>query len=212
MTDERLQDLLDDAARTYRPPPDADLDAMWSVVERGAFDRRRAWRVDWMDAPAKRLFVAGIAAALMVGVAVGRYSARPATVSGETAVAAADSDATGRELPDAYQPTATELLGRTAVLLTNLPSDATSSAGDRRFSAQASELLSTTRLLLDSPAADDRRFKELLEDLELVLAQIARLNSRDGHEEIDLITDALVERDVMPRIRSTVARLAAGDD
>jgi hypothetical protein len=210
MTDERLQELLDDAARTYRPPPEPELDAMWAVVERDAFDRRRAWRVDWIDAPAKRLFIAGIAAALLVGVAVGRYSARQGAAT-ESAVATADS-VNGRELPDAYQPTATELLGRTAVLLSNLPSEATSSAGDRRFSAQASELLSTTRLLLDSPAADDRRFKELLEDLELVLAQIARLNARDGHEEIDLITDALVERDVMPRIRSTVARLAAGDD
>jgi len=30
-------------------------------------------------------------------------------------------------------------------------------------------------------------------------------------QEIDLITDALEERDVVPRIRSAVARLAAGD-
>ena len=73
------------------------------------------------------------------------------------------------------------------------------------------ELLTSTRLLIDSPAASDPRFKDLLEDLELVLAQIAMLQSGRTRQEIDLITDALEERDVVPRIRSAAARLARGD-
>jgi len=80
-----------------------------------------------------------------------------------------------------------------------------------RFATQATELLTSTRLLLDSPAASDVRFKDLLEDLELVLAQIAMLQSGRTRQEIDLITDALEERDVVPRIRSAVARLSRGD-
>ena len=51
----------------------------------------------------------------------------------------------------------------------------------------------------------------LLEDLELVLAQIAMLQSGRTRQEIDLITDALEERDVVPRIQSAVARLARGE-
>lgn len=72
-------------------------------------------------------------------------------------------------------------------------------------------MLTSTRLLLDSPAASDARFKSLLEDLELVLAQIAMLQSGRTQEDIDFITDALEERDVVPRIRSAAARLASGD-
>jgi hypothetical protein len=110
----------------------------------------------------------------------------------------------------AYDKAATDLLGRTVILLTSLPSGARS-AGAERFSNQAVELLTSTRLLLDSPAASDVRFKNLLEDLELVLAQIAMLQSGRTRQEIDLITDALEERDVVPRIRSAVARLSTGD-
>src|SRR5437588_10584145 len=44
---------------------------------------------------------------------------------------------------------------------------------------RSSDLLGTTRLMLDSPAAQDGRLKGLLEDLELVLAdrKSTRLNS-----------------------------------
>ena len=71
--------------------------------------------------------------------------------------------------------------------------------------SQATDLLSTTRLLLDSPAAaSDARLKQLLEDLELVLAQLSRLPAEHGGAEIDLITEALERRDVVPRLRSAV--------
>ena len=41
----------------------------------------------------------------------------------------------------------------------------------------ARSLLGTNRLLLDSPVATDPRMRQLLEDLELVLAQIAQLSA-----------------------------------
>ncbi len=217
MTDERLTELLDDAARTYRVPPEPDLDAMWWRIQHEAFDRRRsAWRRVLPDLRHGGLYAAGIAAAMLLGVAVGRYSAHRGVATAPPSVAAADAatgtDSTAQDVSSGYAPAATELLGKTAVLLSALPNEARRGGTDVRFTSQASELLSTTRLLLDSPAASDRRFKELLEDLELVLAQISRLDTGRGHEEIDFITDALVERDVMPRIRSAVARLSAGDD
>ena len=111
----------------------------------------------------------------------------------------------------AYDRVASDLLGRTAVLLASLPAEARNVGSGERFSNQATELLTSTRLLLDSPAASDVRFKSLLEDLELVLAQIAMLQSGRTRQDIDLITDALEERDVVPRIRSAVARLSRGD-
>jgi hypothetical protein len=44
----------------------------------------------------------------------------------------------------------------------------------------ARDLLTTTRLLLDSPAGADPARRELLETLELVLVQIARLPRADS--------------------------------
>jgi len=146
----------------------------------------------------------------MMGIGLGRFTMNRATTTEPTVTAQATPVETATPSSNAYDKVASELLGRTVVLLTSLPSEARNSSGER-FSNQATELLTSTRLLLDSPAASDARFKDLLEDLELVLAQIAMLQSGRTRQEIDLITDALEERDVVPRIQSAVARLARGD-
>src|SRR5437868_4037942 len=73
---------------------------------------------------------------------------------------------------------------------------------------------SRPRLLLDSPAALDPELKGLLDDLELVLAQIARLPARPrggrdaSRSELELITRSLEQHDVVPRLRSAAAGLA----
>ena len=204
MTEERLNELLDDARRTWPMPPEPDFQAMWGRIEQEAFSgvRKQETRM-----PSWRVYSIGLAATLVIGIALGRLSMKEeATVPRLAAV----STETTTTTVGAYDRVASELLGRTVVLLTSLPADRSVGSGER-FSNQATELLTSTRLLLDSPAASDVRFKSLLEDLELVLAQIAMLQSGRTRQEIDLITDALEERDVVPRIRSAVARLSIGD-
>jgi hypothetical protein len=71
------------------------------------------------------------------------------------------------------------------------------------FTEQARDLLLTTRLLLDSRAQTDPRTRALLEDLELILVQIAQVPARDG-EELDLLNDALEQREVLPRLRRSL--------
>lgn len=204
MNEQRLDELLDDARRTWPLPPEADYQAMWARIEREAFAGARPER----RTPSWRIFSVGLAAALAMGIGLGRFTR--AVESPAVAVAPTIVSDTAVRSSGAYDRVASELLGRTVVLLTALPEGGNVASGER-FSMQATELLTSTRLLLDSPAASDARFKDLLEDLELVLAQIAMLQSGRTRQEIDLITDALVERDVVPRIRSAVARLAAGD-
>ena len=65
----------------------------------------------------------------------------------------------------------------------------------------ARELLSTTRLLLDS-GVEDPRFRDLLEDLELVLAQVVRLRDATPALDAALIAQALDQREVLPRLTS----------
>jgi hypothetical protein len=211
MTDHRLNELLDDAARTYRVPPEPDLAAMWAEVEKQAFDGRSRRHGAWPHSPSWRLFTMAIAASLVVGVGLGRMAMK--TTAGAPSVAVVPDSVTPSRssLPAGYDRTATELLAQTVILLATLPAQSSRGA-DVRFASQATELLTTTRLLLDSPAASDARFKDLLQDLELILAQIARLKSGRGNEELQLITDAVETRDVVPRIHSAVARLSLGDN
>lgn len=91
-------------------------------------------------------------------------------------------------------------LAQTAVLLASLPSDRAAAGSDTAFAAHAGELLTQTHLLLDSQAGSDPTLHRLLEDLELVLAQVARLNGTRNAGDLQLIHQALTSHDVLPRV------------
>lgn len=207
MDDKKLDDLLNDAVRSYRPPPDAPLDAIWARVEAEAFAPAPARR-----APSWRAFAGAIAATLVFGVLVGRATAGR-DLAAPAAVTAARTPArlTSGAAADPYERTTQEFLGRTAVLLAALPTRGQPGTNDAQLADQARTLLGTTRLLLDSPVAQEQRMKDLLQDLELVLAQVARLQSQHPGQALTLINEALEERDVVPRIRSAVAGLSISD-
>ncbi len=206
--DKRLDEVLHDAVRTYRNPPEAPLDAIWSRVEAEAFAVQPAVK----RAPSWRVFAGAIAATLVFGVVIGRVSAgrelsAPLASTATKTPARLASSAGG----DPYERTTQEFLGRTAVLLAALPTRGHPGTNDAQLVEQARTLLGTTRLLLDSPVAQEQRMKDLLQDLELVLAQVARLQSQRPGEALTLINEALEERDVVPRIRSAVAGLSISD-
>jgi hypothetical protein len=202
MTDEKLQELLKEAGRTWRVPPEPRVAEMWAGIEARHFERQRSrltpnW---WM-------LVSAVAASLVFGVFVGRFSMADGTTAAPVAVSPQTSQPS---VGEPYQRQTTELLGQTAVLLAALPGEARAGRADEQFATRAVQLLQTTRLLLDSPVASDQRLRVLLEDLELVLAQVAQLPGAAprNNAEIELINEALEQRDVVPRIRVAVASLA----
>jgi hypothetical protein len=77
--------------------------------------------------------------------------------------------------PDPYDVAIARHLTQAEALLVSYRADTVDVAMDAELAKWARPLLSNTQLLLDSPAADDPRRRRLLEDLELVLAQVARL-------------------------------------
>lgn len=91
-------------------------------------------------------------------------------------------------------------LAQTAVLLASLPSDHATSASDSAVASRAGDLLTQTHLLLDSRAGSDPTLHRLLEDLELVLAQVARLRGPRNAADLQLIHQALTSHDVLPRV------------
>lgn len=211
MDDERLDHLLDDAARTYRVPSNPPLDAIWSRVEAEAFAPAPARR----SGPGWRSLATAVAASLVLGVAMGRFSARGDQPSADAA--ASTSTVTPASTPAAqaarapYQRATEEFLGSTALLLAALPRDGSGGQTPTQLPEQATQLLTTTRLLLDSPVSANPRMKALLQDLELVLAQVSRLQPRRERASLTMITQTLEEREVVPRIRSAVADLSAFD-
>ncbi len=105
----------------------------------------------------------------------------------------------------AYQLTAVRHLSEAEALLTSFR---TRSTTDQQMDAQlglwARELLSNTRLLLDSPVANDPQRRPLLEDLELVLVQIVQLSPGSTPQDRELIERTLQQDHVMTRLRTAI--------
>ena len=252
--DERFDEFLRSAAQDYNRPPETPREAMWARIEaarRARTDLRTPRHVErhWWR------WVTGIAATLLLGIAIGRFtvSSNPtqtATVSAhdrDTAPGARVAVAVNNDTADAtpgappgdtadrrldlarrpleagpppenrlvrgsaivsapYRAVALQHLDRAEALLTSFRADTRTGRLDAQISGWARELLSTTRLLLDSPAASDARMGRLLADLELVLAQIAQLPAGQGTGELELIDQAVEQRDVLFRLRATVPR------
>ena len=210
MDDRRLDELLNDAKRSYRAPPNADLDAIWSRVESEAFAAPQLNPV--RRAPSWRVFAGAMAATLVLGVALGRVTAvNEQSASIATAARQSNARLASNIATDPYQRQTQEFLGRAALLLASLPSNGRPGLPDDRLNEQARQLLGTTRLLLDSPVGHEQRMKDLLEDLELVLAQVARLQTQHRGEALSLINEAMQARDVVPRIRTAAADLNISD-
>jgi len=102
-----------------------------------------------------------------------------------------------------YRLAAMQHLVTTEALLVSLRSDVRAGRTDTTIGVWAGDLLGTTRMLIDSPAARDPQLKQLLEDLELVLAQISRLPGAHGEAaDLGLIDDAVRHRQIMTRLRA----------
>jgi len=217
MTDDennRFDELLDEALRTYHRPPNErqiPFDAMWRAVEAQAFPgaRRMTRRAQWLR----------IAAALVIGIGIGRLSfaigrSRSTVVAPKVAAARiVDTSATKRVADTPLDLETSRYLGQAAALLSALPAE-TNGAPDQPFIKRANDLLLTTRLLLDSPSASDPGLRNLLEDLELVLVQVVQLQKEHAparRTEMELIQQALDQRDVIPRLRSAASDYAADD-
>ncbi|HET6797296.1 MAG TPA: hypothetical protein VFH40_09065 [Gemmatimonadales bacterium] len=204
MLDDRFDDQLRDAARDYNAPPETPRDEIW--------DRIVAARTDRADESEKAVrsvryfrplaLAAGIAALLGLGVELGRL-----TVHTPQPVAVAPSAVmTPKVSAAAYQLATTEHLGQAEIFLTLFRASVRQDGGgnERLASATARELLASNRLLLDSPAAKDARTRALLQDLELVLAEIAQLSPQPRSRDLELIKEGLDQGGVISRLRIAV--------
>jgi hypothetical protein len=204
MTDEKFERFVHDAAREYHRPPEVPREEMWHAI-RGARTKtradRRAFRPAWI------YWAAGVAAALVLGIGIGRVTGsdgEPAVASGAAPV----SEGTGV----AFELATTQHLGQVELFLADFRSSTQAGRSMDEVSEPAHGLLATTRILLDSPIAGDGQRRTLLEDIELVLMQIAQVSGAAPKEELDLIDQSLEQRSVLFRLHSATAVESAGTD
>jgi hypothetical protein len=190
MSDDQLDERLREAARSYNTPPDTPREEMWARIQAG---RRKDPRV--LELKPRRVFWAAAAAAVLaLGIGIGRVSVGPETTTWKGPSANATT----------YRLAALEHLSQSEAFLTLFRTSLDERADHRLASASARQLLATNRLLLDSPAAVEPATRLLLEDLELVLAEIAQLSPRSREQDHQLIRDGIERGNVMPRLRTAV--------
>lgn len=199
--DEKFAEAVRGLARELEPPA-IPREEMWLRIQQarhaaGSAPTRRAWqRAEWVR------WSLPLAAALALGIALGRLSMAGTDDPPAFTVAqpAATHGAAASEPALPYVVATVQHFAHTQALLSALPSQAGSSSAE--IAAWAEDLLTNTRLLLDSPASSDPQLGGLLRDLELILAQIAALPPEPPATELQLIEDGIERNDMMDRLRA----------
>ena len=213
MTRERWVRDLADAARGYNEPPAVPRDRMWERIDAARSGARRA---DVVVEPAvpwwsrrRVLWPAAVVAALAVGLFLGRITSSPVAPTNVDPIVTAPAVDQEPRTPGTpttdYRLAATPVLERTEALLLQVRTDT-----GQVYTGRAATLLTETRLLLASPAADDPELAPLLRDLELALVRVVRLTagarSGDGVAPDQRALQAGLDRKaVLPRIRDLLA-------
>ena len=202
MSEEKFEAWLKEHADEYhRPPAEVPREEMWAAIARARQARVVPASHRW--SPVASRWSLAMAASLLIGAGIGLgYWMRgsdtlaPAVV---TAPAAADS-----VLRNATYDVAS--MAHLSAVESMLTSFRTTSRREDEMALQrlARDLLSTTRLLMDSPAADDATRSQLLEDLEYVLVQIVQLDPNAPAEDRAMVNRAIAREQVLTRIRSSI--------
>ena len=218
MNDEKFEEFLQREARGYNEPPQlTGRDELFASImaartaDRGPKTEDRNRRP---EAGGRKPYVAwiGMAATLVIGVAIGKFAlgrhdassaAAPLAANGGTGASPVSGNADTSTA--SYTRAATAELSRAEALLTAYGTSGANPGVDKQLSSWARDILSNTRLLLDSPAADDPARRRLLQDLELVLVQMVQRSPAAGVGDERAQIDRSMERtQVLTRLRSAL--------
>lgn len=210
MSEEKFEAWLKENADEYhRPPAAVPRDEMWEAIARARREQQRQVPDRSLVASGRRSRIAdrwpmAIAASLLIATGIGLgYWMRGPAAEGPVVVASRAN------IPDSVISTITYDVASVAHL-TAVETMLTSFRATERTETNATlqrlarDLLATTRLLMDSPAADDAARRQLLADLEYVLAQIVLLDPNAPAEDRAMIDRAIAREQVLTRIRSSI--------
>jgi len=203
--DEKFDTWIRDAAGSYNEPPaGVPREEMWTVIRQGTAVRQKP--ATWRSRPFMRW--APLAAAATLLLAVGYSAGRMArTTTAPDTVASTSAPAVSADTSNPlYDAAVVSHFSRAEAMLTSFRAD--SAGADASLDRWARDLLSDTRLLLDSPAASDLRRRRLLEDLELTLAQIVQLPAASSSDDQEIVDRAIERGELLTRLRNVMPRVS----
>lgn len=203
--DPELDPRLAALVRGYREPPPVPRAEIWAGI--AATRGTPGAPLPFVPRPRPRPRLRpvwtglGVAALILLGFAIGRLApGRAAAPAPAVATRPAAPDTAGTA---AFTLAAAEHLQQTETFLTLFRASVATGRESDIAPGTARELLTTNRLLLDSPAARSPATRELLQDIELVLAQIAQLPAeRQRTVDAELINQGIDDTHMLVRIRS----------
>ena len=210
---------LEKVVPALNAPPATPRMEMWDAIQAAQAGKIEPQEARVVSIASRRriawMWPAAIAAALLVGVGIDRFlltsPPRPSQVASASArrvTGLGNSDSASGAPTHLYRVAAVQTLTQAEALLTAYRATDIATrnpAAARQLGAWGREVLSSTRLLLDSPAGEDPQLKALLNDIELVLVQVIRLSGAPPDSaERALIDGALRDHDLLPRIRTVV--------
>ena len=210
---------IERTAPDLNAPPATPRAEMWDAIQAAQQPRQQAAHAAVVKIATRRrapwIWPVAIAAALIIGVGLDRYmltspsrSTQVASAPPRTLPTTTRADSAPASPSYLYRVAAVQTLTQAEALLTAYRSTDMATRNPpaaKQLGAWGREVLSSTRLLLDSPAGDDPQLRSLLNDIELVLVQIIRLSgSPPDSTDRALIDGAMRDHDLLPRIRTAV--------
>ena len=192
MSDEKFEEFLQREAHAYNEPPvNVPRDEMFAAISAARAAGPKTEDRGPNMSPWRR----------SRGDSSRGDSSRGDSSRGDARTPASSSDTAG----GSYARAANTELARAEALLTAYGASGKDAGVDKQLSTWARDILANTRLLLDSPAADDPSRRRLLQDLELVLVQMVQRSPAAGAADERSHIDRSMERtQVLPRLRSAL--------
>ena len=204
MSEEKFEAWLKEHAADYnRPPGDVPREEMWGAITRARTDRpgHIAGHIGTRGSPLRYAVAASVLIA--TGIGLGYWMRGPAAGTAPTTIATTMTAATDSAIRSTtYEVATVQHLTAAEALLTSFRGQ--SSEGDKALQRWARDLLANTRLLMDSPAGEDAVRRQLLGDLEYVLARIVQLDPNAPAEDRAMVDRAINREQVLTRIRSSI--------
>jgi hypothetical protein len=210
--DMKFDAWISSVAPAINEPPATPRADMWAAIEAAAAATPTPSEPAIRVIPIRRarwLWPTAIAAALVLGIGLDRMALRNVKDTRDTSSPAPlGSVASTGDPAKLYRLAAVQTLSQAEALLTAYRASEFTKrdpAAARQLGLWGRQVLSSTRLLLDSPAGDDAQLHALLDDLEMVLVQVIQLSGTplDASERA-LIDRAMRDHDLLPRIRTAV--------